>query len=112
MARRIKASAAEPEATQMPGFIGPQLATEGAFGSSVDSRNQIRWLPHPAPHRRRGSAGLRAQWLQLDQQVSRIAGAFDFEGQAIVDGEVVVIHEGRTNFSELQADLRAEDLRR
>jgi bifunctional non-homologous end joining protein LigD len=48
----------------------------------------------------------------LDQQVSRIAGAFDFEGQAIVDGEVVVIHEGRTNFSELQADLRAEDLRR
>lgn len=26
-------------------------------------------------------------------------------GQAIIDGEVVVIHEGRTNFSELQADL-------
>ncbi|WP_245313815.1 ATP-dependent DNA ligase [Bradyrhizobium elkanii] len=26
-------------------------------------------------------------------------------GQAIVDGEVVVVHEGRTNFSELQAEL-------
>ncbi len=36
---------------------------------------------------------------------SRIAGAFDIEEQAIVDGEVVVIHEGRTNFSELHADL-------
>ncbi|WFU75033.1 MULTISPECIES: hypothetical protein [unclassified Bradyrhizobium] len=34
-----------------------------------------------------------------------IAGAFDIEGQAIVDGEVVVIHEGRPNFSELQAHL-------
>ncbi|QOZ69123.1 non-homologous end-joining DNA ligase [Bradyrhizobium arachidis] len=36
---------------------------------------------------------------------SVIAGAFDIEGQAIVDGEVVVVHEGRPNFSELQADL-------
>ncbi|WP_245428123.1 hypothetical protein [Bradyrhizobium sp. MOS003] len=33
---------------------------------------------------------------------SRIAAAFDIEGQAIADGEVVVIHDGRTNFSELQ----------
>jgi ATP-dependent DNA ligase len=40
---------------------------------------------------------------------SRIAGAFDIEGRAIVDGEVVVIHEGRTNFSELQADLGRGD---
>ena len=36
-----------------------------------------------------------------------IAGALDFTGQAIIDGEVVVIHEGRTNFSELQAELAA-----
>ena len=28
-------------------------------------------------------------------------------GQAIIDGEVVVVHEGRTNFSELQAGLAA-----
>jgi bifunctional non-homologous end joining protein LigD len=40
---------------------------------------------------------------------SVIAGAFDIPGQAIVDGEVVVIHEGRTNFSELQADLGRGD---
>ena len=36
-----------------------------------------------------------------------IAGALDIPGEAIVDGEVVVTHEGRTNFSELQAELAA-----
>jgi bifunctional non-homologous end joining protein LigD len=36
---------------------------------------------------------------------SVIAGALDITGQAIIDGEVVVIHDGRTNFSELQAEL-------
>jgi bifunctional non-homologous end joining protein LigD len=35
-----------------------------------------------------------------------IAGAFNIPGQAIVDGEVVVIHEERTNFSELQCGPR------
>ena len=36
-----------------------------------------------------------------------IVGALDLSGDAIIDGEVVVIHEGRTNFSELQAELAA-----
>ena len=36
-----------------------------------------------------------------------IAGALDIPGQAILDCEVVVIYEGRTNFSELQAELAA-----
>jgi bifunctional non-homologous end joining protein LigD len=36
-----------------------------------------------------------------------IAGALDIPGQAIIDGEVVVIKDGRTNFSELQAELAA-----
>jgi bifunctional non-homologous end joining protein LigD len=40
---------------------------------------------------------------------SVIADAFNIPGQAIVDGEVVVIHEERTNFSELQADLGRGD---
>jgi bifunctional non-homologous end joining protein LigD len=43
----------------------------------------------------------------LDQTVFIIAGVLDIPGQAIIDGEVVVIHEGRTNFSELQAELAA-----
>ena len=29
----------------------------------------------------------------------------DIPGQAVLDGEVVVIKDGRTNFSELQAEL-------
>nr|WP_249805961.1 hypothetical protein [Bradyrhizobium sp. 76] len=40
---------------------------------------------------------------------SVIAGAFNIPGQAIVDGEVVVIHGERTNFSELQADIGRGD---
>jgi bifunctional non-homologous end joining protein LigD len=38
------------------------------------------------------------------KRFSRIAGALDIP-PAIIDGEVVVVHEGRTNFSELQAEL-------
>jgi bifunctional non-homologous end joining protein LigD len=45
--------------------------------------------------------------LDWTKRFSTIAGAFDISGQAIIDGEVVVVHEGRTNFSELQAELAA-----
>ena len=45
--------------------------------------------------------------LDWIKRFSAIAGAFGVPGQAIVDGEVVVVHEGRTNFSELQAELAA-----
>ena len=45
--------------------------------------------------------------LDWTKRFSVIAGALDIPGQAILDGEVVVIHEGRTNFSELQAELAA-----
>ena len=45
--------------------------------------------------------------LDWTKRFSTIAGAFDISGQAIIDGEVVVIHAGRTNFSELQAELAA-----
>jgi len=96
----------------MPRFLAPQLATpedEGAFGISMDSRNQIRRLPHPARidgDDRRAYTRNGYNWVS---RFSRIAGAFEIEGQAIVDGEVVVIHEGRTNFSKLQADLGRGD---
>jgi len=45
--------------------------------------------------------------LDWTKRFSAIAGALDIRGQAIIDGEVVVTHEGRTNFSELQAELAA-----
>jgi bifunctional non-homologous end joining protein LigD len=41
------------------------------------------------------------------KRFTEIAGALAVPGEAIIDGEVVVVHEGRTNFSELQAELAA-----
>jgi bifunctional non-homologous end joining protein LigD len=41
------------------------------------------------------------QRLDWTKRFSVIAGALDIPGEAIIDGEVVVTHEGRTNFSEL-----------
>jgi len=39
------------------------------------------------------------------KRFTEIAGALAIPGEAIIDGEVVVVHEGRTSFSELQAEL-------
>ncbi|UPJ99536.1 non-homologous end-joining DNA ligase [Bradyrhizobium sp. 172] len=96
----------------MPGFISPQLAT-----LKMKAPSGARWI-HEVKY-----DGYRIQ-LHIDgdsrkaftrnghnwtNRFSVIAGAFDIPGQAIVDGEVVVIHEERTNFSELQADLGRGD---
>jgi bifunctional non-homologous end joining protein LigD len=43
--------------------------------------------------------------LDWTKRFSTIAGALDISGDAIIDGEVVVVREDRTNFSELQAEL-------
>ena len=103
VAKRTTTPAAKPEAPEMPGFISLQLAT---------LKTKAPWGP-PWIHEIKYD-GYRVQ-LRIDgddrraftrngydwvSKFSRIAGAFDVEGQAIVDGEVVVIHEGRTNFSE------------
>ena len=45
--------------------------------------------------------------LDWTKRFSTIAAALDIPGEAIIDGEVVVVHEGRTNLSELQAELAA-----
>jgi bifunctional non-homologous end joining protein LigD len=45
--------------------------------------------------------------LDWTKRFSTIAGALDMPGEAIFDGEVVVVKDGRTNFSELQAELAA-----
>ena len=37
----------------------------------------------------------------------RLPARSPYQVEAIIDGEVVVVHEGRTNFSELQAELAA-----
>jgi bifunctional non-homologous end joining protein LigD len=48
-----------------------------------------------------------SKYVHFCKRFSAIVGALDIPGQAIIDGEVVVMHEGRTNFSELQAELAA-----
>lgn len=112
MAKRTKAPAKKPAAPPMPEFIAPQLAT-----LKMKAPSGARWI-HEVKY-----DGYRVQ-IRIDgddrraytrnghnwvHKFSVIAGAFDVKEQAIVDGEVVVIREGRTNFSELQADLGRGD---
>lgn len=71
----------------------------------MDSRNQIRWLPASASCRSEQGQNLHAERHDWTKRFSNIAAAFALKSQSIFDSEAVVIHEGRTNFSELQADL-------
>jgi bifunctional non-homologous end joining protein LigD len=95
--------------SEMPGFVAPQLAASRSKAPSGD-----QWL-HEIKY-----DGYRVQ-LHVDKQrrtiftrtgldwtkkFSVIAGAFDIPvEQAILDGEIVVVKDGRTSFSELQAEL-------
>jgi bifunctional non-homologous end joining protein LigD len=96
----------------MPGFVKPQLATlrsRAPFGDQW--LHEIKYDGYRVQlHLDRGHAkAFTRNGLNWIKRFSNIAGAFDVPGQAIVDGEVVVVHEGRTNFSELQADLARGD---
>lgn len=115
MSKRARSGVAAATSAEMPGFIKPQLATLKAKAPSGD-----QWL-HEIKF-----DGCRVQ-VHLDsgkkrvltrtgsdrtKRFSVIAGAIDIPRQAIFDGEVVVIHKGRTNFSELRAELAAARFRR
>jgi ATP-dependent DNA ligase len=72
------------------------------------SRNQIRRLPGPGPPEQGKRKVVTRNGLDWTKRFSVIAGALDLPGQAILYGEVVVvIKDGQTNFSELQAELAA-----
>ena len=92
----------------MPGFIKPQLATlKMKAPAGVDWIHEIKYdgyriQLHIDGDNRKAFTRNGHNWIS---KFSAIAGAFDIPDQAIIDGEVVVIHEGRTNFSELQAEL-------
>jgi bifunctional non-homologous end joining protein LigD len=106
-ARRVVA-AAVPAA--MPGFIKPQLATLKSKAPSGDQwLHEIKFDGYRVQvHLDNGKKRVFTRsGLDWTKRFSVIAGALDIPGQAILDGEVVVIHEGRTNFSELQAELAA-----
>jgi bifunctional non-homologous end joining protein LigD len=95
---------------EMPGFIKPQLATlkpeapKGEQWIHEIKYDGYRVQLHVNSGRKMVFTRNGLDWTK---RFSTIAGAFDITGQAIIDGEVVVIHEGRTNFSELQAELAA-----
>jgi bifunctional non-homologous end joining protein LigD len=94
----------------MPGFIKPQLATLRSTAPKGDQwLHEIKFdgyrvQVHVNSGRKKVYTRTGLDWTK---RFSTIAGALDIPGQAIIDGEVVVVHEGRTNFSELQAELAA-----
>jgi bifunctional non-homologous end joining protein LigD len=94
----------------MPGFIKPQLATLKARAPSGDQwLHEIKFDGYRVQvHLNNGKKRVFTRnGLDWTKRFSVIAGALDILGQAILDGEVLVIHDGRTNFSELQAELAA-----
>jgi len=95
---------------EMPGFIKPQLATLKAKAPKGEQWvHEIKYDGYRVQvHVNSGRKKVYTRnGLDWTKRFSLIAGAFDISGQAIIDGEVVVVHEGRTNFSELQAELAA-----
>jgi bifunctional non-homologous end joining protein LigD len=110
MVKRVRRDVAAAEKSEMPGFIKPQLPT-------LKSKAPVgpQWLHEIKFDGYRVQIYLNAgrkkvytrNGLDWTKRFSVIAGALDIPGQAIIDGEAVVIHEGRTNFSELQAELAA-----
>jgi bifunctional non-homologous end joining protein LigD len=95
---------------EMPAFIKPQLATLKARAPSGDQwLHEIKFDGYRVQvHLNKGKRKVYTRnGLDWTKRFSVIAGALDMPGQAIIDGEVVVIYDGRTNFSELQAELAA-----
>jgi bifunctional non-homologous end joining protein LigD len=110
MVKLVRRAGVIAEQSEMPGFIKPQLATlksKAPVGSQW--LHEIKFDGYRVQvHLNKGKRKVYTRnGLDWTKRFSLIAGALDIPGQAIIDGEVVVIHEGRTNFSELQAELAA-----
>jgi bifunctional non-homologous end joining protein LigD len=92
----------------MPGFIKPQLATLKMKAPSGDQwLHEMKYDGYRVQiHVDRGKTKVFTRnghdWTR---RFARISEAVDLRSRTILDGEVVVVHQGRTNFSELQADL-------
>jgi bifunctional non-homologous end joining protein LigD len=94
----------------MPGFIKPQLATLKSKAPKGDQwLHEIKFDGYRIQvHLNRGRKKVFTRnGLDWTKRFTEIAGALAIPGEAVIDGEVVVVHEGRTNFSELQAELAA-----
>jgi bifunctional non-homologous end joining protein LigD len=104
--RGIPAEGAKPAA--MPGFITPQLAKLRSQAPSGDQwLNEIKYDGYRVQLHASGgrAAAYTRNGLDWTKRFAGIAKALDLPRQAILDGEAVVIEDGRTNFSALQAAL-------
>ena len=95
--------------SEMPGFVVPQLAASRARAPSGEQwLHEIKYdgyrvQLHADKQRRTIFTRTGLDWTE---RFSVIAGAFDIPVErAILDGEIVVIKDGRTSFAELQAEL-------
>ncbi len=91
----------------MPGFIEPQLATLKIKPPKGDYLHEIKFDGYRAQaHLLRGKAKIYTrgghEWTNTFKP---IVEALDLDISAILDGEIVVVEDNRTNFSLLQADL-------
>jgi hypothetical protein len=97
--------------SEMPGFIRPQLASLRSKAFSGDNwLHEIKYDGYRLQiHLNKGRVtAYTRNGLDWTKRFSAIARAFDVPVErAIFDGEVVVVKDGRTNFSELQAALAA-----
>jgi bifunctional non-homologous end joining protein LigD len=112
MAKRVRTSGSAAEKSEMPGFIKPQLATlKSKAPAGSQWLHEIKFDGYRIQvHLNKGKRKVYTRnGLDWTKRFSQIAGALDIPGQAIIDGEVVVVHEGRTSFSELQAELARGD---
>jgi bifunctional non-homologous end joining protein LigD len=110
MAKRVRTGRSSAEKSEMPGFIKPQLATRKTRAPKGEQwLHEIKFDGYRVQvHLNKGKRKVYTRnGLDWTKRFSVIAGALDIPGQAIIDGEVVVVHDGRTNFSELQAELAA-----
>ena len=85
---------------EMPGFIKPQLATLKAKAPTGPQwLHEIKYDGYRVQiHLNQGKKRVYTRnGLDWTKRFSLIAGALGVPGQAIIDGEVVVVHEGRTN---------------
>ncbi|WP_441259617.1 non-homologous end-joining DNA ligase [Bradyrhizobium sp. 521_C7_N1_3] len=95
---------------EMPGFIKPQLANLKSKAPKGDQwLHEIKYDGYRVQvHLNRGRKKVFTRnGLDWTKRFTEIASALAIQGEAIIDGEVVVVHGGRTNFSELQAELAA-----
>jgi bifunctional non-homologous end joining protein LigD len=101
--------------SDMPGFVSPQLASLKSK-APVGSKwlHEIKYDGYRLQiHLNKGLRIFTRNGHDWTNRFPVIASAFDIPVErAIFDGEGVVVHEGRTNFSELQADLASGKQRR